>query len=89
MKRTEVLEKYNGKEEGADYALLNFNQNVTEADKQKQAEMLKRLEEVRKKDLQKESKDRETKIGELEKQLNSFGKKEKELLAKKYQLQKL
>ena len=33
LKRTEVLEKYNGKEEGVDFALLNFNQNQTEADK--------------------------------------------------------
>lgn len=89
LKRTEVLGKYNGKEEGADFALLNFNQNQTEADKLKQAQVLQRLEEVRRKDLQQESKDREAKLTDLQKQLGSFEKKEKDLLVKKYQMQKL
>ena len=50
--------------------------------------MFERLEQVRRKDLQKESKDRETKVSELQKQLSAYDKKEKELLARKYQLEK-
>lgn len=89
LKRTEVLEKYNAKEEGVDLALLNFDPKHSGEDKDKQAEMFKKLEEVRRKDLQKESKDRQSKLLELQKQLNDYDKKEKELLVKKFQMKQL